>query len=199
MKIADVCVSYGPKQVLHHLSLTLPETGTVAIMGESGCGKTTLLMVLTGLLVPESGDLSELKDKSISAIFQEDRLLSHLTALENVALVLMSSDKAQRSANAQGMLRRMGLLDSTQERVSNLSGGMKRRVALARALASPSQIVFLDEPFQGLDPDTHVAMLQELLIESKKRLLFLITPDLSDAQALGATIYSMKDGSLNPE
>jgi ABC-type nitrate/sulfonate/bicarbonate transport system ATPase subunit len=195
LNITDISLSFGPKQVLNHLSLSLPETGSVALMGESGCGKTTLLMVLAGLLVPESGDLAALRQIQISAVFQEDRLLNHLTARENIELVL-NGRQMERTEQALLMLKRVGLLSSCEEKVKNLSGGMKRRVALARALAPGSEIVLLDEPFQGLDPDTHVAILQELFIDSRKRLLFLITHDISDADALNASIWHMKDGLL---
>ena len=143
IRLTNVTAGYPGKTVLRNLSLSLPETGAVALMAPSGYGKTTLLRVLAGLLKPESGTISGLENKKIAFLFQEDRLLPWLTAEKNVSIV---SDAEKAHFWLQAME-----IDNPGQYPHEMSGGMQRRAALARALAFGGDILLLDEPFKGLD------------------------------------------------
>ena len=138
-----VSAGYPEKSVLVNLSITFPDTGAIALMAPSGYGKTTLLRVLAGLKKPDAGKITGLENKKISFLFQEDRLLPWFSAEKNVALV-SSPEKAEF------WLNRMEIADGSQM-PREMSGGMQRRVALARAMAFGGDVLLLDEPFKGLD------------------------------------------------
>ena len=144
IRLDDVSVRFGEKRVLEHFSLALPHAGVLGLSGPSGCGKTTLARVLAGLVPPDSGNISGIAPGEAALLFQEDRLLPWLTALGNVAAVC---DKSR----ARKWLSAVGLEPEADTRPESLSGGMRRRVALARALAYPSRLLILDEPFTGVD------------------------------------------------
>lgn len=139
MQIRHLYKAYGEKQVLRDLSFAFP-TGLTLLCGASGTGKTTLLRLLCGLETPDSGEAEGAG--RVSVLFQEDRLFSHLTARENV---LLAGEKGVE------YLMALGLGDSLDKLPQELSGGMNRRVALARALALSADTYLFDEPFKGLD------------------------------------------------
>lgn len=143
MRVKNVYKSYGDIAVLRGLSLAFAPGGRYHITGPSGCGKTTLLRLLMGLEKPDSGEIE--RRETLEAVFQENRLCPWLTAAENIRLV-------SPGANAADCLAALGLpLDGRP--VSEYSGGMQRRVALARALLTESEVLILDEPFTGLDEE----------------------------------------------
>ena len=144
MKLDSVTVRYGEKLVLDRFSLDVGP-GITCLKGPSGCGKTTLLRVISGLMIPDSGTVTG-RPERISFMFQEDRLFPWLTVLENVKLVCGDAQKAMDLLKAVELEKEAGSLPSS------LSGGMKRRVALARALAFDCGMFLLDEPFKGMDP-----------------------------------------------
>ena len=152
----NLSVSFGEKQVLRALSLTFPAGSCTAVMGPSGCGKTTLLRVLMGLEKTYTGCVSGVPEKR-SAVFQEDRLQDFYSALMNLRLTLPG-------VKSDALLRELALLglteDDARKPAQSLSGGMKRRVALARAMLADSDIVFLDEPFKGLDETTRARAIE---------------------------------------
>lgn len=172
IKISGLTKAYGDKKVLEDLSLELPEAGIVRIMGESGIGKTTLLNIIAGLESPDSGSV-EIKG-SISMVFQEDRLLSHLSALENVAIA-QKKGSAYSKRDPAVILSKMGLGDELSTRASKLSGGMARRVAIARALAKEADIYIMDEPVKGLDADTAEQVIDTIVEYTKGHLLIVVT------------------------
>jgi len=145
--LKNVSFSYPDKPVLRGFSYEFPDTGVTCLTGPSGCGKTTVLRLLMGLERPASGTITGLPPR-ISVMFQEDRLLPWATVEENVSLVLDSPDAEK---TARQWLDAVGLGDVLADRPDALSGGMRRRVALARALAAPGELLLLDEPFTGLD------------------------------------------------
>lgn len=141
VRLRNVYKSYGDIAVLKGLSLDFAPGGRYWICGPSGCGKTTLLRLLMGLERPDAGEIEE--RERMAAVFQENRLCPWLTAEENIRLVNPKCDGAE-------CLAALGLpLDSRP--VSEYSGGMQRRVALARALLAGGEVLILDEPFTGLD------------------------------------------------
>ncbi|MBR3289400.1 MAG: ABC transporter ATP-binding protein [Clostridia bacterium] len=142
----NVSFSYPDKPVLSGFSATFPDTGVVCLIGASGCGKTTVLRLLAGLETPAGGTISGCPPR-VSLMFQEDRLLPWATVEENVRLVLAR----ENACAASEWLQKVGLGDVAHKLPDELSGGMQRRVALARALAAESDLLLLDEPFTGLD------------------------------------------------
>ena len=181
--LSHVRVQYPDKTVFDDLSLTLPDSGAVALMAPSGYGKTTLLRVLAGLKPIDAGELSGLENKKISFLFQEDRLLPWLTAEQNVEIV---SD----AETARHWLREMEI-EEIHQYPQAMSGGMQRRVALARAMAFGGDVLLLDEPFKGLDE-----ALRER-IASRIRDVFPLTVlsvhDAEEASLMGAQIWRLDE------
>ncbi len=170
IQLKKVSFSYGATPILQNLSVTLPQQGVVGFSGPSGCGKTTLLRILAGLEQPQSGTLSRPENCRLSMVFQEDRLLPWLTAEENVRLVCEA--QPHRAAEC---LQAVGLSEAAHHYPDQLSGGMKRRVALARAMAADGDILILDEPFTGLDTALQEEIAALLREQFKDKLILLVT------------------------
>lgn len=179
----NICKSYGGIPVLSDLSLEIAAGSVTAVMGASGCGKTTLISVLTGLVQPDSGVVCIEPDTKLSAIFQEDRLCGNLTVLANIRLVTGSTRTDKEILSA---LESVGLSGCADRKASELSGGMRRRAALVRALLAKSGVVFLDEPFKGLDVQTRAAVTEYCRRMLGGRTAVLVTHDRTDCEALGA-------------
>lgn len=176
---------FGDLVVLTDLNLDIPDAQISVLMGPSGVGKTTLAQILLGLLRPDTGKVAGLAGRRASAVFQEDRLCEHLSAVANVRLVL---DRGTGLARVRSELARVGLDEqSCNKPVSELSGGQRRRVALVRAMLADSDFVCLDEPFTGLDNQTRTQAIAWIRQQGRGRTLLVITHDLSDAAELGGT------------
>ena len=191
MKIENLCFSYLDKEiektVFDGLNLS-SNSRIICLMGPSGCGKTTLLHILAGLLKPCGGTVSDFP-KSISIMFQEDRLLSWLNAYENVALVRSGNPSWKGQEDIASQLLKALDIDPAMD-IGSMSGGMKRRVALARALAFESEALLLDEPFKGMDED----LMQRAadLIGSQGKITVVSTHSEAEARALGAEIVRLQ-------
>lgn len=176
IELRDVSLSFGERVVFDHFTAKIPLDSITAVRGPSGKGKTTLFRLLLGLQKPDGGTISGMEGKKASVVFQEDRLLPWVSALENVALV------SERAA-AETALAALGLKDSLHLLPKELSGGMCRRVAIARALAYGGDVLFLDEPFTGLDEDN-----KRLVANEVKRAnvpVFVITHEDSERELFG--------------
>jgi len=182
---------YGSHVVLDGLGLAFaPETVT-ALVGPNGVGKTTVARVLLGLERPDAGRIDGLAGLTKAAVFQEDRLCSHLDAVANVRLVL---DRERRD-EAVAELARVGLEgDDLTKPVSELSGGQRRRVAIARALAVRADLVILDEPFTGLDAEAKPLVMEYVRERLEGRTAVLITHDPSEVEFLGARVVRLRKG-----
>lgn len=178
IELNRISMAYGDKHVLSGLTLRFDSPGMYAVLGPSGRGKTTLLRLIAGLERPQSGTVWVAAGAKIAYCFQEDRLLPWKTVLENVALAAPSEVEARR------WLDRVGLGKECDAYPASLSGGMKRRAALARALAYGGDILLMDEPFRALDADTHAGMLALVREAAKDRLLLLVTHDEADAAGM---------------
>lgn len=188
--IRELEKSYAGQSVLKKLNADIPLGGRYAIMGRSGCGKTTLLRILMGLEVPDSGKVEGLQGLRISAVFQQARLCPALTALENVLLAAEKSSAAKQQAEL--FLARLGLDEiARKKRVSKLSGGQQQRVAIARALITPFDLLILDEAFKGLDTATRAdaaALVDECL---QGRTLVAVTHDAAELPLLKAQLLPL--------
>ena len=161
LEISHLTLSYGEKRVLEDFSLTLPLEGVTVLSGPSGCGKTTLMRCIAGLERPQGGTVAGLSPRETAFLFQEDRLFPWRTAEQHILDVL---PKARRG-EADRWLALAGLEAEKAAYPAALSGGMKRRLALARALALGGKLYLLDEPFTGVDGDrirSLMAALKEL-------------------------------------
>ena len=161
IKISNLTLSYGDKRVLEHFSLTLPDAGVTVLSGPSGCGKTTLLRCIAGLERPQDGSIIGIAPRDTAFLFQEDRLFPWRTVEQHLWDVL---PKGRRNEVSR-WLTLAGLEGERAAYPAALSGGMKRRLALVRALALGGKLYLLDEPFTGVDGDrikSLMAALKEL-------------------------------------
>lgn len=179
--------SFDGRQVLQNVSMELPKRGAVCFFGPSGCGKTTLLRLICGLDKPDSGRVQVPQGTRFSCHFQEDRLLPWYTAEENLRL-------ADEDIDAQAWLDKVLLPDAGKLYPDELSGGMRRRVSLARALAHDSDVLVLDEPVRELDEATAEKMLELIKQSVGDRLLILVTHDRTQAEKLGCRVVEFPLG-----
>lgn len=156
MKVENLTVRYGDKTVLDNIMLTIPDEGITYFSGPSGVGKTTLLRVLAGLIRPQAGTVE--CPRPAVMLFQEDRLFPALTARRQVEAVL----PRERRGEASRWLELVELPEAGDKNPGELSGGMARRLALARALAVEGQVWLLDEPFAGVDRERAFRILERL-------------------------------------
>ena len=185
IRIRDLSKRFGDKRVLDGFSADLPDRGVAAIEGRSGAGKTTLLNILMGLTPPDAGRIEGLSGRRVTAVFQEDRLLEGWSALKNIRLVC---GRGVSDADIIRHLGEVGLAGDEKTPVRALSGGMRRRVALVRAVIAPGDILVLDEPFKGLDEATRDRAARYVLAHAADRLILLVTHDRAEADAMGAAL-----------
>lgn len=180
--IDRVSKSFDNVRVLDNFSAIIPENQTTCIMGESGIGKTTLFNLIAGLLVPDSGTIDGVSGKSISMVFQEDRLVEALTVKRNIKLVQKNRPDDIKIAD---VLEKMGLDRSCMnKRVSELSGGMKRRVSVARALLYDADLYLFDEPTTGLDEENKDAAVSCIKEYTVGKTVICVTHDVTVAEKL---------------
>lgn len=173
IEITDLTKKYDAKTVFENYSKKLVINGILLVKGASGCGKTTLMKMIAGL-EDYSGEISVPTDR-ISFMFQEDRLIPFVSVLKNVAAV---SDIETAKRN----LRKLGLEKEFDSPPLSLSGGMRRRVSLARALSNPADLVILDEPFKGLDGALRQTVIEIIKEESTKRDFIIVTHESFDGE-----------------
>lgn len=190
--LEHITVRFGEKAVLDDFSLDIPKTGVLCLSGPSGCGKTTLLRVLCGLQKPDSGRIDGVG--TCAVVFQEDRLLPWLTAEKNLTV-----PTGITTGEAEKWLRSMGLERETNSLPSVLSGGMRRRVAIARALAAKSDVLLLDEPFQGLDEESKERIYPMIQTVAEQKPVVLVTHHEEEASALGAKMLRLSGPPLQIE
>lgn len=173
IKLDKISKSFDGKKILNNFSCSISDTGITAVRGASGSGKTTLARIIAGLETADNGKISGLENKKVSFQFQEDRLFPYMTALENASV-------ASDTDTAKSILIRFGLENDLDKKPNELSGGMCRRVSLARALAYGGDILILDEPFKGLDSETKEIVFTAVKEFSKNSCVLLITHDGED-------------------
>ena len=215
IKIRDVCKSFGSHEALKHINLDVVEGETLAIIGGSGSGKSTLLRLLIGLDRPTSGEIyimgspiANMSEKQLDElrmhmgmVFQYSALFDSMTVGENVAFGLREhtdySDEKIRSIVAE-KLEQVGLPGIEASMPGELSGGMKKRVGLARAIAFNPKIIFYDEPSSGLDP-IMTAKIDELIVDTQKKqkaTSVVVTHDMVSACTIADRIAMIYEGEL---
>jgi phospholipid/cholesterol/gamma-HCH transport system ATP-binding protein len=205
---------FGAKQVLRDVSLEIPEGGVVTIVGRSGTGKSVLLRCIVGLLEPDGGDVlfrgEQVSDprsrepllRSSSYVFQHNALFDSSTVLENMLIPLRTRtdlNERDRETKALGMLNRMELGDAAARYPAQLSGGMQKRLAVARALVTDPEIVFFDEPTAGLDPVRRNAVFEMIVRLQRERRFtaILVTHDVREALLVSSKIIWLDEGRVS--
>lgn len=211
--LAAAAEAEGVVPALLDVDLEVAEGEIYVIMGLSGSGKSTLVRCVNGLVTPTQGritvagtsicdasasELRELRQRRMSMVFQSFALLPHLTVVGNVefGLMLRGDDPAQRRRRVLDVLEKVGLAAWSERRVDELSGGMRQRVGLARALATDPDILIMDEPFSALDPLIRRSLQDELLKLQKdlRKTILFVTHDFDEATRLGSRVMIMKGG-----
>ena len=217
LELRDITKSFPQQRVLEGISLTVGDGESVAIMGPSGSGKSTLLHCMSGVLVPDHGEVlfdgrdaaamsdaerSRLRLEHFGFIFQDGQLLPELTATENVALpqIMRGVSRSQAHMDAVDMLTRLGLGAYVDRYPGQLSGGQGQRVAIARALAGPPAVVFADEPTAALDQATGHEVMQQIVAVCQKFgvTLVLVTHDPKIADWCSRRV-EIRDGLIHSE
>ena len=217
LELRDITKSFTQQRVLEGISLTVSDGESVAIMGPSGSGKSTLLHCMSGVLVPDQGEVlfdghdvaamsdaerSRLRLEHFGFIFQDGQLLPELTATENVALpqIMRGVSRSQAHDEAIDMLTRLGLGAYVDRYPGQLSGGQGQRVAIARALAVPPSVVFADEPTAALDQATGHEVMQQIVAVCQKFgvTLVVVTHDPKIADWCSRRV-EIRDGLIHSE
>lgn len=202
IELRNVSHSFGASWTIRDVSLSVATGEILAVVGPSGCGKSTVLNFVSGLLKPTTGEIyvdrrpvDGLQPQKIGYMFARDSLLPWRTALGNVELGLEFQGKGDRQRTAQRFLNMVGLGDSGDKYRTELSQGMRQRVALARTLAPDPDILLMDEPFAALDAQTRVALSGRFLelCESRPYTVIWVTHDLGEAVSLADRIIVLGD------
>jgi len=215
--VCDLSVGYEKSTVLEELNFTILKGEVTIILGKSGCGKSTLLKTLIGLIPPTRGEIffsgekidfhSEVSLQSlynrIGVLYQNGALLNSLSVYENVALPIRMKHQAFKRENEEQMvyqrLSQVGLRESAGKYPSELSGGMRKRAALARAMVLDPEIIFCDEPSAGLDPITSSG-LDDLLMNLKKTLgmtVVVVTHELRSIEKIADRVIVLHEGRMH--
>lgn len=175
--------SYNNLQVLRDFSFRFPEKKTTCILGESGCGKTTLLHIILGIEKADAGKVSGVPYGKLSAVFQEDRLCENLSAEANIRLV---GKGRIGEAQIRDTMEAVRLSEAFHKPVRELSGGMRRRVAVVRALLADAECIVMDEPLKGLDEETKAAVLRVIKEYTEGKTLIVVTHDKEEPRLFEA-------------
>ena len=199
LRVRDLAVGYGAEPVIEGVNLEVAPGKFVSLVGPSGSGKTSILRAVSGLLTPRSGGI-ELNGsrESLGFLFQDDALLPWRTARENVALGLRIRKLPTKAAEseADAWLARLGLEGFGARFPHELSGGQRKRVAIAQILALKPKLLLMDEPFASLDAIVRTRITQELLnwVEREHLSVLLVTHDLEEALTVSDTVYLLSQG-----
>lgn len=187
IELKNVSFFYGEREILSDFSLRVENGQCVCLKGYSGCGKTTVLRLVLGLEEPAKGEV--VRPEKPAVVFQEDRLIPSLTLKKNVLLPL----EKEKYKSALELIKEAGLGEALNKRVVELSGGMKRRAAIVRAVAFGGDALILDEPFNGIDAENREIMAKMIKREftEKGKPVLMVSHIPSDAELLNSTVAEM--------
>lgn len=188
IRVTNLNKAYGEKTVLKDTNMVFPAGQRTVIMGDSGCGKTTLLRIVLGLETCDSGEITGVPAR-VSAVFQEDRLLEDFCAVSNI---IFASDKSITKDTILSHLEEVGLHESAYQSVSKLSGGMKRRVAIARAMLAKKELLILDEPLKGLDEQNRERITDYIKRHSEGVTTIIVTHYIDEIDLMDAALIRME-------
>ena len=194
LHLDHVSRAFGSVSVLEDLSLTIQKGEFVVLVGPSGCGKTTLLNVLSGALPPSSGTVTA--NGVLRTVYQQDGLFPWLTVRDNIALGLRQMmDQGAKARELAELLALIRLEEFADHYPHQLSGGMRQRVEMARALAGQSDVLLLDEPFSALDYQTRLRLRRELsrLLAQRPRTVVFVTHDIEEAAQLADRVLVLTE------
>ena len=199
LNVADLALAYTGEPVLERVSFEVIAGQFASLVGPSGSGKSSILRAITGLQKPLSGRVAvDVPPGDVGLLFQDDALLPWRTARENVALGfrLRGKSKAAALADADEWLDRLGLAGFETRYPRNLSGGQRKRVALAQVFALKPRLLLMDEPFASLDAIMRLNITQELLgwVEQERMTVLLVTHDLEEAVSVSDSVYVLSRG-----
>ena len=180
---------FGDKEVLGGISLSFKGGEITCIKGPSGCGKTTLLRILAGLETQDSGTVSGLPER-IGFVFQEDRLSEDFSAVSNIRL---ATGKTVSRDVIESHLREIGLGNDLSKPVREFSGGMKRRVAIVRAVLYGADLLIMDEPFKGLDAELKRSLIDYVKKYTCGKTVICVTHEPAEAEYIGGRLIDMED------
>lgn len=190
LTVNDLSKSFGNLKVLDQVTLSLHSGTIYCLMGPSGSGKTTFFRILLEFEKADSGSVTGLSGIKTTAVFQENRLCEAFSPVDNITMVLKGSSYRNRKS-AHEELCRLLPEESLSRPVSTLSGGMKRRVSIVRAMMVSSDMILMDEPFTGLDEDTKRTVIQYIKERSAGKLVMISTHQEEDVALLNGTLIKL--------
>lgn len=206
LEVVDVSVRFGDRSVLDTVSLDIDAGEVVALLGPSGSGKSTLLRVIAGIVAPDSGrivldgtDITSVPThrRAIGMVFQDEQLFPHLDVAANIefGLRMANVDAGSRRTRRDELLDTVGLSGFGQRRIDDLSGGERKRVALARTLAPAPRLILLDEPLTGLDRELHDRLAGEVaaILRTSGSTALWVTHDPAEAESVATRTVQLAD------
>lgn len=190
LKVNHLSKSFGTLNVFTQVNLSLHSGRIYCLMGSSGSGKTTFFRILLGLEQADSGSMAGMEGIRASAVFQENRLCESFTPVDNIVMVIPGRSSRSRKQAREELLRLLPE-EALSRPVSTLSGGMKRRVAIVRALSVPCDMILMDEPFTGLDENTKLTVIRYIKEKTRNKLVIISTHQEEDVSLLDGTLINL--------
>ncbi|MDY5480570.1 MAG: ATP-binding cassette domain-containing protein [Peptostreptococcus porci] len=185
----DISKSYGNKIVLKNFNIDIREGQTTFMFGKSGSGKTTFSKIVLGLEKIDAGEITGLDGKKISVVFQEDRLMENMTIGSNFKMTVDSHINRKQIVEK---MEKIGLFQPLETKISELSGGMKRRISILRAFLIEFDLIVMDEPFRGLDEETKEKVMNFVIQNIKGKTAIIITHNKDEVEYFAEKIQELQ-------
>ena len=199
IRIENINKRYGDNIIFNNFQIDFYENKINCILGKSGCGKTTLLNIISGVVKNDESDFKGIEDLGVSYIFQDDRLIDWLSVEDNIKLVIKKYyDEAKVNELCEKYLKLVGIYEYKNYYPQRLSGGMRQRVNIARAFIYPSKIIIMDEPFKSIDIKNKQIIMENFkkILEEENRTVLFVTHDIDEALYLGDVAFILGDRPL---